>query len=107
MKTSALLRVSLIAIFFLFSCSPLVIALPMPPGNAKAVPHPAPDIALLEGRVRAKLNEMREAGDIPGINAAFILADGRSGVVSVGLANKEENRPLVPTDRMLAGSIGK
>ena len=41
------------------------------------------------------------------MTAGFVLPDGRSGAVAVGLADLEKKTPMRPSDRMLAGSIGK
>lgn len=57
--------------------------------------------------VQAKLNELHAGADWPGATVGFVLADGSSASVSVGHADVENKIPLKPTDRMLAGSIGK
>ena len=41
------------------------------------------------------------------MTAGFVLPDGRSGAVAVGLADLETKTLMKPSDRMLAGSIGK
>ena len=66
-----------------------------------------PEMTELRAGLQAKLKALHEAGSFPGATLGFVLADGRSGSVSVGMADVENNRPLKPTDRMLAGSIGK
>ena len=66
-----------------------------------------PEVSALHSRLQAMLNALHEAGSFPGSTLGFVLPDGRSGSVSVGLADVEANRLLKPTDRMLAGSIGK
>src|SRR5262245_40099391 len=58
-------------------------------------------------RVRTRLEGWRAAADFPGVTAAFVLPDGRSGSVSIGLADVENKIVLKPTDRLLAGSTGK
>jgi len=54
------------------------------------------------------------AGEVNAVISAIVGVTGLAATYEairagkrVGLANKEENRTLVPTDRMLAGSIGK
>jgi D-alanyl-D-alanine carboxypeptidase len=41
------------------------------------------------------------------VSVGFVLPDGRSAGVSSGLADVENKVPLKPTDRLLAGSVGK
>lgn len=65
------------------------------------------DVAALKANLQSKLAELHKAASFPGATIGFVLPDGRSGSVSVGLADVESKKPLKPTDRMLAGSIGK
>lgn len=65
------------------------------------------DISALRASLQAKLNELHAAGSFPGVTLGVVLPDGRSMSVSAGLADVENKVPLKPTDRMLAGSIGK
>jgi D-alanyl-D-alanine carboxypeptidase len=64
-------------------------------------------MSALLASLTAKLKSLHEAASFPGSTLGFVLPDGRSGSVSVGLADIEYKKPLKPTDRMLAGSIGK
>lgn len=64
-------------------------------------------ISALRASLQAKLNELHKAGSFPGATLGFVLPDGRSGSVSVGLADVENKIAIKPSDRMLAGSIGK
>src|SRR4030095_6641593 len=65
------------------------------------------DLSAVRKSLQTKLDELHNAGSFPGATLGFVLPDGRSGAVSVGLADLETRIPLKPTDRMLAGSIGK
>jgi len=65
------------------------------------------EISALHASLQTKLNELLRSASFPGATLGFVLPDGRSGSVSVGLADVENKTPLKPTDRMLAGSIGK
>src|SRR6266508_3599656 len=56
---------------------------------------------------QAKLDQLHAAAKFPGATIGFVLPDGRSGSVSTGVSDLATKRPLVPTDLMLAGSIGK
>jgi D-alanyl-D-alanine carboxypeptidase len=67
----------------------------------------AEDLQRLRASVQAKLDELHRSAEFPGATVGFILADGRFASVSVGLADVENKTPLQPTDKMLAGSIGK
>jgi D-alanyl-D-alanine carboxypeptidase len=61
----------------------------------------------LRNRIQAKLDELRAGAEFPGATVGFVLADGRAASVSTGLADVEAGTRLKPSDRMLAGSIGK
>ncbi len=70
-------------------------------------PVQEPRLVKLRAEIQSKLDSLKSAGTFPGATVGFALADGSSGGVSVGLADVENKIPLKPTDRMLAGSIGK
>jgi D-alanyl-D-alanine carboxypeptidase len=72
-----------------------------------ARPSGSAELNRLSTAVEAKLNELHKAAEFPGATVGFVLPDGRSSSVSVGLADLERKTPLAPKDRMLAGSIGK
>ncbi len=61
----------------------------------------------LQQRLREKLETLKAAAAFPGLSVGFVLPDGRSAGAAVGLADVENKVPLKPSDRMLAGSIGK
>ena len=61
----------------------------------------------LHKKIEAKLLELKTGAEYPGVTVGYVLADGTAGSVSVGLADVENNTPLKPKDRMMAGSIGK
>ena len=65
------------------------------------------DLSVLRERLKSKLSELHQGATFPGAILGFVLPDGRSGSVSVGLADVEQKTALKPSDRMLAGSIGK
>src|SRR5262245_422598 len=62
------------------------------------------DLSALRERLKARLEESHQAASFPGATIGFVLPDGRSGSVSVGLADVEKKTLLKPSDRMLAGS---
>ena len=74
---------------------------------ASQTARPAEDLQGLRAKVQAKLDELHRNAEFPGATVGFILADGRFVAVSTGLADVENKTPLQPTDKMLAGSIGK
>lgn len=57
--------------------------------------------------IQARMVELRAAGKFPGINIGVAGPDGKSWSVSAGYSDLEAARALKPSDRMLAGSIGK
>jgi D-alanyl-D-alanine carboxypeptidase len=75
--------------------------------NTKETVTENADLSELCERLKAKLSESHQAASFPGATLGFVLPDGRSGSVSVGLADIENKIALKPADRMLAGSIGK
>ncbi len=77
-------------------------------GSTKARPSvDDPEMSALNASLQGRFKALHEAASFPGSTLGFVLPGGRSGSVSVGLADVEDKRPLKPTDRMLAGSIGK
>ena len=68
---------------------------------------PAEELQRLRASVQAKLDELHRNAEFPGATVGFILADGRFASVSAGFSDLENKTPLQPTDKMLAGSIGK
>jgi len=64
-------------------------------------------MAALRASLQSKLDALHAAGSFPGVTIGFVLPDGRSSSVSTGVADVESKVPLKPSDRMLAGSIGK
>lgn len=75
--------------------------------SGEAEPSAALETAELEGLVRAELLTLRDAYGFPGATAAFVLSDGRSASVAVGVEQIPENLPMPVDARMPAGSVGK
>jgi D-alanyl-D-alanine carboxypeptidase len=75
--------------------------------STTAVPKADADLSAIRSSLHSKLEELHRDATFPGVTVGFVLPDGRSGSVSVGLADVENKTPLKPSDRMLAGSIGK
>lgn len=65
-----------------------------------------PQEGLLENFQEA-LDQVHTDARFPGAIAAFILNDGRSGLVATGLADQELGLAMKQTDLLHAGSIGK
>lgn len=92
---------------------PVLLAAPNPEGRYSLArfgsSHKSEDRQLVELRrlAQAKLDELHASAEFPGATVGFALPDGRSASVSTGLSDVENKLPLSPTDRMLAGSIGK
>jgi D-alanyl-D-alanine carboxypeptidase len=71
----------------------------------------APNDSLRAGKVREALNtrieSLRRQDGFPGATAAVVLSDGTLVAGSTGMSDLEARTPMKPSDRMLAGSIGK
>lgn len=65
------------------------------------------EILSIQAKIEKVFSEHRAENDFPGVAISFVLADGRTGVVTCGMANVEENIPVTSSDRFLAGSVGK
>ena len=63
--------------------------------------------APLRAALEAKFAELHKAGAFPGGTAGFVLADGTSFGIAVGVADRDTKTPMQPTDRLLMGSVGK
>ena len=74
---------------------------------AVAQSQPAPATATLKDRLQAKFEELHKAGNFPGGTAGFVLADGTSFGIAVGVSDRTTQAPMKPTDRLLLGSVGK
>ncbi len=70
-------------------------------------PQVDPEIQSIQARIEKALSELRAKAAFPGVSVGFVLADGRSGAVTCGMADVEENIAITPSDRFLAGSVGK
>jgi Beta-lactamase class C and other penicillin binding proteins len=64
-------------------------------------------LARILQQIQSKLEEHRASAKFPGATVGFVLPDGRSASISVGVADLQTKLPLKPSDRLLAGSIGK
>ncbi|TAJ68855.1 MAG: class A beta-lactamase-related serine hydrolase [Phenylobacterium sp.] len=67
----------------------------------------ADDFATKLAAFQAALETSRQEIGFPGATAGFVLPDGRSGMVAVGVSDKATGRPMTPQDRMMSGSTGK
>ncbi len=74
---------------------------------ATAVAHGQTNTAALKAELQQKLDEWHKAGSFPGATLGVVLANGESFGLAVGFADREKKTPMRPTDRMLAGSVGK
>ena len=61
----------------------------------------------LKTALQLKLDEWHKAGSFPGATLGVVLANGESFGLAVGFSDRETKTPMRPTDRMLAGSVGK
>ena len=74
---------------------------------ATVVAHGQTSTAALKTELQKKLDEWHKAGSFPGATLGVVLANGESFGLAVGLSDREKKTPMRPTDRMLAGSVGK
>jgi D-alanyl-D-alanine carboxypeptidase len=87
----------------LFLLTPLVIfAIAQIPAQ-QAAPRPA----TLQAALQEKFAELHKAATFPGGTAGFVLADGTSFGLAVGVSDRTANTPMKPSDRLLLGSVGK
>ncbi len=73
-------------------------------------PHPAlsqRERYPLKQQLQLKLDEWHKAGKFPGATLGVVLANGESISLAVGYSDRNAKTPIKPTDRMLAGSVGK
>lgn len=61
----------------------------------------------LESALQLKLEEWHKAGNFPGATFGVVLANGQSFGLAVGFSDRDTKTPMKPTDRLLAGSVGK
>ncbi len=61
----------------------------------------------LESALQTKLDEWHKAGSFPGATLGVVLANGETFSLAIGFFDRETKTPMKPTDRMLAGSVGK
>src|SRR5688572_29406991 len=61
----------------------------------------------LKTALQLKLDEWHKAGSFPGATVGVVLANGESFGLAVGFSDRETKTAMKPTDRMLAGSVGK
>lgn len=61
----------------------------------------------LDVRLQARLDSLHRAGRFIGASAGVALPDGRVIALAAGMSDTAARTPLRPTDRMLAGSVGK
>ncbi len=65
------------------------------------------DVSDLARRIQVRFLELRKDAEFPGVNIGIVWGKDRAMSVSVGFSDLENEKALKPTDRMLAGSIGK
>jgi D-alanyl-D-alanine carboxypeptidase len=63
--------------------------------------------APLRDALQRKFEELHKAGTFPGGTAGFVLADGTSFGIAVGVSDRTTGTPMRSTDRLLLGSVGK
>jgi D-alanyl-D-alanine carboxypeptidase len=72
-------------------------------GQQPSPQAPAP----LRDALQRRFEELHKGGSFPGGTAGFVLADGTSFGIAVGISDRTAGTPMKPTDRLLLGSVGK
>jgi len=86
----------------------LILALAGMAASAPQVaPGAVPTLTDLRARVQVALDDVRATATFPGVGVGIAFADGESFGVASGLADVAQRVALTPTDRLLAGSVGK
>ena len=75
--------------------------------SAQQAPATARAQASLRQRLQAKFEELHKGGSFPGGTAGFVMADGTSFGLAVGVSDRTSGRLMKVTDRLLLGSVGK
>ena len=65
------------------------------------------DKSALKTALQLKVDEWYKAGSFPGATLGVVLANGESFGLAVGFSDRDTRKPMMPNDRMLAGSVGK
>jgi D-alanyl-D-alanine carboxypeptidase len=87
----------------LFLVVPLMtLALAQVPGQ-----QAAPSSTALAARLHDKFADLHKAASFPGGTAGFVLADGSSVGIAVGVSDRAAGTPMKAADRLLLGSVGK
>ena len=61
----------------------------------------------LQQQLQSKFEELHKGASFPGGTAGFVLADGSSFAIAVGVSDRTAKTPMKTTDRLLLGSVGK
>jgi D-alanyl-D-alanine carboxypeptidase len=87
-----------LALLALSACAPR-------PGMPASTANPAHDA--LRARLQLALDSLHQAGRFAGATVGVVLRDGTSFGLAVGQSDTATDAAMRPTDRMLAGSVGK
>lgn len=61
----------------------------------------------LNQRLQLEVTHLQKQYDFPGATVSYVLSNGRTNTIAVGLADIESGQPMTSNSRMLAASIGK
>jgi D-alanyl-D-alanine carboxypeptidase len=61
----------------------------------------------IQRTLQQKFEELHASASFPGGTAGFVLADGSSFGLAVGVSERTARTPMAPSDRLLLGSVGK
>ena len=74
--------------------------------SARSAQQPSRSTSLRDA-LQAKFDELHKAATFPGGTAGFVLADGTTFAIAVGVSDRTTNARMKVTDRLLLGSVGK
>jgi len=74
---------------------------------AQRQPIAATGTNVLKKELQTKLDEWHNSAKFPGATLGVVLANGESFGLAVGYSDRDAKIAMKPTDRMLAGSVGK
>ena len=78
------------------------------PRQQRLAPAPAPSLqSQLQSQLQAKFEELHRAATFPGGTAGFVLEDGSSFAIAVGVSDRSAGTAMRTSDRLLLGSVGK
>lgn len=77
------------------------------PQYAARISAQTANINALKQKLQTQLDEWHKGGKFAGATFAVTLADGTTFALATGVSDRDKKTPMLVTDRMLSGSVGK